>query len=77
MTRTSSIAIVLACGAMLLGSALIGATMTLAGEAKPQPVAQPARSAAPAPDAAKPADSVAEAPRRAVRVVYVGPITAR
>ncbi len=87
MIRISSLDLASALGGLLLGFALIGtAPVVLAGEAQPKTTleAPHARVRAPAqqpitavePTSARTAMQ-ADEPRRAVRVVYIGPITAR
>ena len=85
MIRISSLALASACSGILLGSAVIGASsIVLANEAKLQLAFDAPRIHAPVQPVA-PAKiriatltaSDAEGARRTVRVVYVGPITAR
>ncbi len=86
MIRISSLAVATACSGLLLGFAVIGAApVVLAGEAKLKlslevprtqaaaPAQQPLNTANQTTQTPSPADE----PRRAVRIVYVGPITAR
>ncbi|HYF56873.1 MAG TPA: hypothetical protein VEA41_21670 [Salinarimonas sp.] len=84
MNRISIIALATVCASTLLGVALVGPSVVSADEAKSRraPEAsvdakQPVRpAAAPAHEASVRAEAGGE-PRRAVRIVYVGPITAR
>ncbi len=85
MTRISLLAFASACSGILLGCAVIGASsIVLANEAKLQLAFDAPRLQAPAQPVAPAKIRIAtltagetEAARRAVRVVYVGPITAR
>jgi hypothetical protein len=85
VTRISSLALASACSGILLGCALIGAgSIVLANEVKLRLALDAPRIQAPAQPVAPAkiriatiAASETEEARRAVRVVYVGPITAR
>jgi hypothetical protein len=85
--RISSLDLASALGGLLLGFALIGTTpVVLAGEAQTKTSLEAPRSEARVP-ARQPIAAVeqtsskttaqADEPRRAVRIVYVGPVTAR
>ncbi len=86
MIRISSLAVATACSGLLLGFAIIGAApVVLAGEAKPKLALEAPRPQTQA-VAQQPVNVVSQAtqalssadePRRRVRVVYVGPVTAR